>query len=487
MRFDNYIDGKWRQGVEYLVNLNPSDLDDRIGDYAQADAEQTDEAIAAARNAFPIWEQVPAQQRFDILDGAGRLILARSEELGQLLAREQGKTLPEAIEEVGRAGHIFKFYAGEALRLNGEVLASACPSMNVGITRRPLGAVGLITPWHLSMAIPAWKIASALAYGNTVVFKPAKLVPGSGWALVDILVEAGVPRGVVNLVMGSGRVVGQALSESPLINAISFSGSVRTGQRIAVACLSLRKKVQLETGGRNSIVVLDDADLDAAVEACINGAFYAAGQRCTASSRLIVTAGIHDRFVALMLKRMAALRIGNAVASDVDIGPVADANQLRKNQDYLELARAEGGEVHGGEVLKLSTRGFFMRPALVVGPEPPARNNREEVFGPIASILRAEDYTEALAIANESGFGLSAAIFTRSLKLANHFKQNIQAGMVMINAASAGVDYQVPFGSHGQPSSREQQGSQARDFFTQLKTTFLNVGSVSAAAPVKVC
>lgn len=487
MRFDNYIDGQWRQGVDYLGNLNPSDLDDRIGDYAQADAEQAVEAIVAARNAFPIWEQVPAQQRFDILDGAGSLILARSEELGQLLAREQGKTLAEAIEEVVRAGQIFKFYAGEALRLNGEVLASVHPGMNVGITRRPLGVVGLITPWHLSMAIPAWKIASALAYGNTVVFKPAKLVPGSGWALVDILVEAGVPRGVVNLVMGSGRVVGQVLSESPLINAISFSGSVRTGQHIAAACLSLRKKLQLETGGRNPIVVLDDADLDAAVEACINGAFYAAGQRCTASSQLIVTAGIHDRFVALMLKRMAALRIGNALASDVDIGPVADGNQLRKNQDYLERARAEGGQVHGGELLELGTRGFFMRPALVVGTEPPMLTHREEIFGPIASILRAEDYAEALAMANESGFGLSAAIFTRSQNLANHFKQHIQAGMVMINAATAGVDYQVPFGSHGQSSTREQQGSQAREFFTLLKTTFLNVGSVSAAAPVKVC
>lgn len=481
MRFDNYIDGRWRVGAEYRGNLNPSDQDDLIGDYAQADAGQAGEAIAAARAAFPAWAQVPPQQRFDILDGAGSLILARREELGRLLAREEGKTLPEAIAEVGRAGQIFKYFAGEALRLHGEVLGSVRPGLNVEVTREPLGVVGLITPWNFPMAIPAWKIAPALAYGNTLVFKPAELVPGCAWALVDILAEAGVPGGVVNLVMGSGAVVGQALSESPLVDAVSFTGSVQTGQRIAAACLPLRKKLQLEMGGKNPMVVLDDADLEVAIEACINGAFHATGQRCTASSRLIVTAGIHDRFVAAMLERMADLHVGHALEVEVDIGPVVGAAQLRRNQAYLDMARAEGGQVYGGELLERDTRGFFMRPALVVGAEPHMRISREEVFGPIASILRAEDYAEALAMANDSEFGLSAGICTRSLSHARHFKRHVQAGMVMINAATAGVDYHVPFGGrkHSSYGPREQD-SHAREFYTLVKTTYLNAGSVPA-------
>lgn len=477
MRYENYIDGQWCEGADYLTNLNPSDLEDVIGDYAQADVAQTQAAIVAARAAFPAWGDVTPQQRFNVLDGAGSLILARREELGRLLAREEGKALPEAIAEVGRAGQIFKFFAGEALRLSGEILGSVRPGLNVEVTREPLGVVGLITPWNFPIAIPAWKIAPALAYGNTVVFKPAELAPGCAWALIDILVEAGVPKGVVNLVMGRGAVVGQALSESPLIDAISFTGSVQTGQRIAAACLPLRKKLQLEMGGKNPMVVLDDADLDVAVEACINGAFYSTGQRCTASSRLIVTAGIHDRFLAAMLERMERLRIGNALAADVDIGPVVDAAQLRKNQEYLEVARAEGGQVHGGEVLELDTRGFFMRPALVIGTEPHMRVNREEVFGPIASVLKAKDYAEALALANDTEFGLSAGICTRSLSYASHFKRHVQAGMVMINAATAGVDYHVPFGGrkHSSYGPREQ-GSHAREFYTLVKTTYLNAG-----------
>lgn len=478
MRFDNYIDGRWCEGAEYRGNLNPSDQDDLIGDYAQADAAQTGEAIAAARAAFPAWSQVSPQQRFDILDGAGSLILARRDALGRLLAREEGKTLAEAVAEVGRAGQIFKFFAGEALRLHGEILGSVRPGLNVEVTREPLGVVGLITPWNFPMAIPAWKIAPALAYGNSLVFKPSGRVSGCAWALVDILNEAGVPKGVVNLVMGTGAVVGQLLSESPLVDAVSFSGSVQTGQCIAAACLPLRKKLQLEMGGRNPMMVLDDADLEVAVEACISGAFHATGQRCTASSRLIVTAGIHDRFVAAMLERMAALHVGHALTPEVDIGPVVDATQLRKNQDYLAMARAEGALVHGGELLDLDTRGFFMRPALVVGVEPHMRIGREDIFGPIALILRARDYAEALALANDSELGLSAGICTRSLSHASHFKRHVQAGMVVINAATAGSDYHVPFGGRKHSSYGPWEQGHARDFFTLVKTTYLNGGGV---------
>jgi aldehyde dehydrogenase (NAD+) len=478
-QFANYIDGQWVDGASVSRNVNPSNLDDLIGEFAQADAEQTQRAISAARKAFAQWSLSTPQQRFDLLDQVGSTILARKAELGRLLAREEGKTLPEAIGEVGRAGQIFKFFAGEALRIGGEIVPSVRPGMTVEVTREPLGVIGLITPWNFPIAIPAWKIAPALAYGNTVVVKPADLVPGSTWELVKIIAEAGAPAGVINLVMGRGSVVGEALVSSPDVDALSFTGSVATGRAIGAKCFASGKKFQLEMGGKNPMVVLDDADLNVAVEACINGAFYSTGQRCTASSRFIVTEGIYDRFIDGMKARMQALKVGDALADGTHIGPVVDDKQLQQDERYLAVAREEGGTVFGGERVERDTRGYFLAPALVTDTTPAMRINREEVFGPVASVIKVKDYDEALKVANDTEFGLSAGICTTSLKYASHFRRHVQAGMVMVNTATAGVDYHVPFGGRkGSSYGPREQGSYAREFYTTVKTAYVSPGAV---------
>ncbi|RKP58530.1 aldehyde dehydrogenase family protein [Pararobbsia silviterrae] len=475
--FKNLIDGQWVGGASISRNINPSDTADIVGEYAQADAAQARQAVQAARAAFKSWSVSTPQLRFDVLDRAGSTILARKEELGRLLAREEGKTLPEAIGEVGRAAQIFKFFAGEALRIGGELVPSVRPGLTVEMTREPLGVIGMITPWNFPIAIPAWKIAPALAYGNTVVIKPADLVPGCTWEIARILVESGLPAGVLNLVMGRGSVVGEALVGSSDVDAISFTGSVATGRAIGAKCFAAGQKVQLEMGGKNPMVVVDDADLNVAVEACLNGAFYSTGQRCTASSRLIVTDGIHDRFVAALTEKMRALRVGHALAADTQIGPVVDAKQLKQDLDYIEIARSEGGTVVGGEQVKRDTEGFFLAPALVTGTTNAMRINREEVFGPVASVIRVKDYDEALATANDTEFGLSTGICTTSLKYASHFKRHAQAGMVMVNAATAGVDYHVPFGGRkGSSYGPREQGTYAREFYTTVKTAYINAG-----------
>jgi aldehyde dehydrogenase (NAD+) len=478
-QFANYIDGQWVDGASVSRNVNPSNLDDLIGEFAQADAEQTQRAISAARKAFAQWSLSTPQQRFDLLDQVGSTILARKAELGRLLAREEGKTLPEAIGEVGRAGQIFKFFAGEALRIGGEIVPSVRPGMTVEVTREPLGVIGLITPWNFPIAIPAWKIAPALAYGNTVVVKPADLVPGSTWELVKIIAEAGAPAGVINLVMGRGSVVGEALVSSPDVDALSFTGSVATGRAIGAKCFASGKKFQLEMGGKNPMVVIDDADLNVAVEACINGAFYSTGQRCTASSRFIVTEGIYDRFIDGMKARMQALKVGDALADGTHIGPVVDDKQLQQDERYLAVAREEGGTVFGGERVERDTRGYFLAPALVTDTTPAMRINREEVFGPVASVIKVKDYDEALKVANDTEFGLSAGICTTSLKYASHFRRHVQAGMVMVNTATAGVDYHVPFGGRkGSSYGPREQGSYAREFYTTVKTAYVSPGAV---------
>jgi alpha-ketoglutaric semialdehyde dehydrogenase len=474
-RYANFIDGEWVDGPTFSRNVNPSDVDDIVGEYSQANVQQTTRAIQAARKAFVSWSLSTPQQRFDVLDRAGTAILARKDELGRLLAREEGKTLPEAVGEVGRAGQIFKFFAGEALRLGGEIVQSVRPGMTVEVTREPLGVIGLITPWNFPIAIPAWKIAPALAYGNCVVIKPADLVPASAWELVKIIAEAGAPAGVINLVMGRGSVIGEALVDSPEVDAISFTGSVSTGRSIAAKCVATGKKVQLEMGGKNPMVVLDDADLNVAVEACVNGAFFSTGQRCTASSRLIVTEGIHDRFVEAMKARLQTLKVGDALAPDTQIGPVVDERQLAQDEQYIAIAREEGGTIFGGLRIAARTNGFFLAPALVTDTTPSMRINREEVFGPVASVIKVKDYEAALAVANDTEFGLSAGICTTSLKCATHFKRHAQAGMVMVNTATAGVDYHVPFGGRkGSSYGAREQGSYAREFYTTVKTAYVN-------------
>jgi acyl-CoA reductase-like NAD-dependent aldehyde dehydrogenase len=477
-QFHNLINGEWVAGASEAPNINPSDTRDVIGLYAQADAVQAEAAIAAAHTAFPAWSRTTPQQRFDLLDAVGNELLARKDEIGRLLSREEGKTLPEGIGETARAAMIFKFFAGEALRCGGEALPSVRPGVGVEVFRQPLGVVGLITPWNFPIAIPAWKIAPALAFGNCVVFKPAELVPGCAWTLADILQRCGVPHGVFNLVMGPGQVVGNAFVSSPQVAAVSFTGSVATGRRIIGACAARGAKVQAEMGGKNPLVVLDDADLGVAVNAAVQSAYFSTGQRCTASSRLIVTEGIHDRFVAAAREQLAGLAVDHALKPGTHIGPVVDERQLAGNLKYVDIARAEGGTIaFGGERLERDTPGFYQRPALITDTTASMRINREEVFGPVASVIRVRDYDEALALANDTEFGLASGICTTSLKHATHFKQQAQAGMVMVNLPTAGVDYHVPFGGRkGSSYGPREQGSHAREFYTTVKTAYTAAG-----------
>ena len=476
--YNNLINGQWVAGKTVTANINPSDLADVIGEYTQGDAADVNAAVAAAQAAFPAWSTSGIQARSDALDKIGNEILARKEELGDLLAREEGKTRPEAIGEVARAGQIFKFFAGECLRLAGESIPSVRPGIGVEITREPIGVVGLITPWNFPIAIPAWKIAPALAFGNCLVLKPADLVPGSAWALAEIISRSGIPAGVFNLVMGRGRVIGDALVQHPDVAAISFTGSVSVGRSIAEACVKSGKKVQLEMGGKNPQVVLDDADLAQAVELSAQSCFYSTGQRCTASSRLIVTDKIYPAFVEALQARMAKIKVGDARTAGTDIGPVVSQAQLEQDLSYVEIAKAEGAILAaGGSRIACHTgsgkEGFFMQPALFVDSTPAMRINREEVFGPVASVIRVRDYEEALAVANDTAFGLSAGIATTSLKYATHFKRHAQAGMVMVNLPTAGVDYHVPFGGRkGSSYGPREQGRYAQEFYTTVKTAY---------------
>jgi aldehyde dehydrogenase (NAD+) len=469
----NLIDGEWVKG-EPAPNVNPANTAEVVGEYARGTAEDARAAIAAAKAAFPAWSRSGPLQRHEVLKKTAAEILARKDEIGKLLSREEGKTLAEGIGETIRAAQIFEFFAGECLRLTGEIVPSVRPGVGVEITREAVGPVGIITPWNFPIAIPAWKIAPALAWGNTVVIKPADLVPGCTWAIVDILHRAGLPKGVLNLVMGRGSTVGQALLDSPDIRAISFTGSQSTGRRVAEASIKVMRKFQLEMGGKNPMVGLDDADLEVAVEACLNGAFYSTGQRCTASSRLIVTEGIHDRFVARIKERMAALKVGDPLDPSVNIGPVVDQSQLDQDESYIEIGTKEGAELTGGGRVKGSNEGFFLAPALFVGATNAMRISREEIFGPVAGVIRVKDYDEALAVANDTEFGLSAGICTTSLRHATHFKRNAEAGMVMVNLPTAGVDFHVPFGgAKGSSFGPREQGRYAAEFFTTVKTTYI--------------
>jgi len=338
-----------------------------------------------------------------------------------------------------------------------------------------MGVVGIISPWNFPAAIPAWKIAPALAYGNAVVFKPADLVPGTAHAIAKIIVDAGIPSGVFNFVMGRGSVVGDEIVTNPKVDAITFTGSVTTGQNVAQNAVARMAKFQLEMGGKNPLVVLDDADLNNAVECAVNGAYFSTGQRCTASSRLIVTDGIYSQFVDAVIKRLDGLQVGNAINSDTNIGPVVDKNQLNQDLYFIEEAKKEGAKLaFGGDLLKRDTDGFYLQPALFTETNNDMRINREEVFGPVASVIRVKDYEEALIVANDTAFGLSSGICTTSLKHATHYKRNAQAGMVMVNLPTAGVDYHVPFGGRkGSSYGSREQGRYAQEFYTTVKTNYI--------------
>jgi acyl-CoA reductase-like NAD-dependent aldehyde dehydrogenase len=469
----NYIGGEWVAGSEAVPDLNPSNLADVVGEYARASAPQAEQAIAAARDASPGWADAGIQKRSEVLDAAGAELLARRDELGRLLSREEGKTLREGVAEVARAGQIFKFFAGEALRLGGERLPSTRPGVDVEVLREPIGVVGLITPWNFPIAIPAWKVAPALAFGNAVVLKPAEAAPACAWALAEILSRAGLPPGVFNLVVGKGSVVGDALVRSPHVAGVSFTGSVETGRQILRKLAERGARAQLEMGGKNPLVVLDDAELEVAVRCAVQGAFHSTGQRCTASSRLVVTQGIHDRFVAALTAAMTALRVGDALDPATDLGPVIDQAQLDQDLRYVELGRRCARVAAGGERLRRATEGFYLSPALVTETTNDMAINREEIFGPVATVIRVRDYEEAVKVANDTEYGLSSGICTTSLRHASDFKRRSQAGMVMVNLPTAGVDPHVPFGGRkGSSYGPREQGTYAREFYTVVKTAY---------------
>lgn len=472
---DNFIGGRWLAGPRHQTLMNPSDLDEAVGDYTLADAAQMQLAVDAAADAAPAWAASGIQARCDALDRIGTELLARRDELGLLLSREEGKTLPEGTGEITRAGHIFKFQAQQVLRAGGETWPSVRQGITVETAHEALGVVGLITPWNFPMAIPAWKIAPALACGNALVFKPAEAAPASAWALAEIIQRSGVPAGAFNLVMGRGGGVGPALLNDNRVAAISFTGSQATGRRVAAACAARLVRCQLEMGGKNPLVVLDDAELDLAVECAVQGAFYSTGQRCTASSRLIVTAGIYARFRDALLLRTQALRVGHALLPETQIGPVVDERQLAQDLHFIARGTGEGATLlWGGQLLRRPTRGHFLAPALFADVDPGMAIAQEEIFGPVAALILARDAEHALVLANDTPFGLSAGVCTTSLKHARHFQHHLRAGMVMVNAPTAGVDYHVPFGGTRASSlGLREQGPQALAFYSQVKTTYV--------------
>lgn len=474
--FRNYIAGEWVEGNKGSVaNISPADTSDVIGQYAQADKAQTEAAIEAARAGQLEWQKSGLEQRYSVLMAIGDELIARKDELGAILAREEGKTLAEGVGETYRSGQFFHYYAAEVLRQMGETADSVRPGVEIETRREPVGVVGIITPWNFPTATGAWKIAPALAFGNAIVWKPANQVPASAWALTEIISRQGLPAGTFNLVMGPGAEVGDVLINSRDINALTFTGSLETGRKVAAATAVNLVKCQLEMGSKNALVVLDDADLDNAVECAVNGAFGGTGQKCTASSRLIVTEGIHDRFVDAVIERMKKLVVGHPLKEGVHIGAVADARQMESNLNYLEIAKNEGGKlVYGGEVLNEEQEGYYMQPALFTETTNDMQINREEAFAPIACVIKVKDYEEALATLNDTNFGLTAGICTESLKYASDFKRNAKTGCVMVNLPTAGTDYHVPFGGRKDSSfGPREQGTYAKEFYTVVKTTYI--------------
>ncbi len=456
-------------------SLNPSDTRDRVARVPDGGPAEVDQAVAAARAAFPGWADASPEVRADVLDRAGTLLLERREQIGRLLAREEGKTLAEGVGETARAGRIFRYFAGEAIRRHGQNLDSVRPGVEARTRREAVGVYGLITPWNFPIAIPAWKAAPALAFGNTVVLKPAGPTPATAWVLAELLHEAGAPAGVFNLVLGRGRV-GQAIVDHPGVDAVSFTGSQSVGAGVAAGAVARQARVQLEMGGKNPLVVLDDADLDRAVAIALDGSFFATGQRCTASSRLIVTDGIHDRFVAALAEKVAALRVGDALDPQTQMGPAVSEDQMEQSYRYIDIAVGEGGRlVTGGQRLRLDKPGWYVQPALIADTAADMRINCEEVFGPVAATVRVRNYEEALEVANRGEFGLSAGIVTSSLKHAQDFQRRMRAGMVMVNLPTAGVDYHVPFGGVKKSSyGQREQGFAAVEFYTQTKTVYVS-------------
>ncbi|MBC7003136.1 aldehyde dehydrogenase family protein [Photobacterium sp. BZF1] len=469
-----YIAGEWQSGQHTVANINPSDISENLGDFAQASQAQVQQAIDAANAAQPEWEKTPLERKLAVLQAIGDELIARCDELGRLLSSEEGKPFAEGRGEIYRAGQFFQYYAAEVLRQVGDNAASVRPGVSVEVTREAVGTVAIISPWNFPTATAAWKIAPALAFGNSVIWKPANLTPASAVALTEIIARQGLPAGAFNLVLGSGAEVGDTLINSQQIQAVSFTGSVETGRKVAAATAPNFVRCQLEMGSKNALIIADDADIQIAVEATIAGSFSGAGQKCTASSRLVVMDGIHDAYVEALIKRMSELKVGHALEDDIFMGPVVDSKQLEANFGWVEKARQNGAELaFGGERLNLQHEGYYMSPTLFLNTQNSWEVNQEEVFAPMACVIKVSDLDEAIATANDTRFGLTGGIITQSLRTSALFKEQIQTGCAMVNLPTAGTDYHVPFGGRKESSfGPREQGQYAKEFYTVVKTAY---------------
>jgi alpha-ketoglutaric semialdehyde dehydrogenase len=481
----NYIAGEWRPAAsgETMENRNPANRDEVVGLFAASGADDVDAAIAAAEEAYRSWRFSSPMTRANILHKAANILESRISEVGRELTREEGKTLKEGIGETTRAVQILRYFAGEAQQPNGEHYPSVSPHTLLYTTREPLGVVAVVTPWNFPIAIPAWKIAPALAFGNTVVFKPASLTPLTAVRLVEALDEAGLPAGVLNLVTGSAANVGDPLVRDPRVVAITFTGSNETGAELRRSAAERGAKLQLELGGKNPAIVLADADLEHALGHVVAGAMMSTGQKCTATSRAIVDRRIIDRFTQMLAERIGGLKVGDPLDAEIQIGPLIDERAAERVAGEVDAAKQAGAElVVGGERLGSGLeRGAFLAPTLFADVDPKSRLGQDELFGPVLGVIPVDSMEEAMAVANQVKFGLSASLFTRDLGRALTFAREIEAGVVHVNSETAGAEPQVPFGGmKGSSSYSREQGKAAREFFTQVKTVYLDPPPPSA-------
>jgi len=479
MKESNFIAGRWVEGTGSIKNINPSDTSDIISEYTSVTDDQFEQAVSSAVIAQKEWGEVGIEKKSQILIKIGDELIQRSKELGELLSREEGKPLAEGIGEVTRAGQQFQYYGSECLRLFGEKIPSTRPGFQVEISREPLGVIGIISPWNFPIAIPAWKAAPAMMCGNAVILKPASLTPASAIALTEIISKQDIPSGLFNLVLGSGSEIGNKIASHPDIVAITFTGSVEVGKKLYQNSSPLLKKMQMEMGSKNPLVVMEDANLNTAITCAANGAYGGTGQKCTASSRLIVHEEIYAKFVEGLVENIKNLKVGHALDEGTQMGPASNESQYESNLSYIEIGKGEAKLAYGGNPMNMRTPGYYLQPTLFVDGDNKSRINQEEMFGPIACVIPAKNLDHALEIANDTEFGLSSGIITQSLAKAEHFKQNIKTGVSTINLPTAGLDYHVPFGGRKASSfGPREQGTYAREFYSQVKTSYINSGSV---------
>ena len=475
--YPNYIDGEWVASDRLFENVNPADSDDMVGLFCKANQADVNMAAEAAREAFPAWAALAAPARGAYLYKVADILERNLDTLASEMTREEGKTLAEAKGETMRSINIFRYFAGEGSRMPGIQVPSERDRVFMYAVRRPLGVVAQINPWNFPSAIPAWKLAPALVAGNTVLVKPATLAPLCAWRLAEACHEAGVPKGVVNLICGSGGEVGEAMVSAEPVKAVSFTGSIPVGQALHARASERRLRIQLEMGGKNPTIVLADADIEKAVANTINAAMFSTGQKCTATSRVIVESSIHDEFLARVVTAAKNLKVGNGLHPGVQVGPAIDREQLATNASYCRLAAEEGAQLEcGGHALADGeyAKGHFFQPTVFSGVAEDMRIAQEEVFGPVLGVLRAADFEDCMRIANKTEFGLSASIQTRDVSRIFEYVNRIEAGLITVNLPSAGVEYQLPFGGSKESSfGPKEQGPVALDFYTDYKTVYL--------------